>query len=79
VTKQNSDSFIELYIEKYIGINQTLYDAMIQGIEEICPRQILVLLDITNISKTACSAPYITLEKFNENVIWNIDGYSDTK
>lgn len=29
VTQQNSDRFIELYTEKYLGINQTLYDAII--------------------------------------------------
>jgi len=29
VTPQNFDRFIDLYIEKYLLINQTLYDALI--------------------------------------------------
>jgi hypothetical protein len=49
---------------------------LILGIEEICPREIIAVLNLNNIGRIACSAPTINLDELKKSVKFNLD-YSD--
>jgi len=60
----NCQLFVELYLNKYLEKDQTIYDAIISGIEDICPKQILRLLNAEMAAETAFSSPKIGAEDF---------------
>lgn len=68
VTPDNSQRYVQLYIQKYLSLNQTLYDNLIFGIQKICPQGIISALNLNNIGRIACSAPTINLDELKKSV-----------